>query len=85
MHYMVYVTILNVSYSTGDYRPQPYSGEVRLVRGEFPSEGQLEIYFNGQWGGVCSEGVGQETADTACRQLGYTHAENISSSQSEAK
>ena len=68
-------------YASGDYRPQPYSGGVRLVGGEFPSEGRLEVYFNGEWGGVCREGLGQKAADTACRQLGYTHAENVTSSQ----
>ena len=66
--------------SKGDYREQPYNGEVRLVGGEYPSEGRLEVFFNGQWGGVCSSGFDQSEGDVVCRQLGYTHSEEVSTS-----
>jgi deleted-in-malignant-brain-tumors protein 1 len=63
-----------------NHEEQPYSGEVRLTGGEYPSEGRLEVFFNGQWGGVCSSGFDPSDGDVVCRQLGYTHAENISTS-----
>ena len=56
----------------GDLYPQPYPGQVRLVGGEVPSEGRLEVYFSGQWGAVCGEGtVDGNVATTVCKQLGY--------------
>ena len=48
--------------------------------GEYPSEGRLEVFFNGQWGGVCSSGFDQSDGDVVCRQLGYTHSEDVSTS-----
>lgn len=55
----------------------PYNSEVRLVGGNFSSNGTLEIYLSEQWGNVCFEGFQQTTANTVCRQLGYTHAEHF--------
>ena len=46
---------------------------VRLVEGNYSSEGQLEVYYNGQWGTVCVNWQFEEaTADVVCKQLGYT-------------
>ena len=57
----------------GDLYPQPYSGQVRLEGGEFPSSGKLEVYFSGQWGAVCGEGtLDANLPTTVCRQLGYS-------------
>ena len=51
----------------------PYDGMVRLVEGNYSSEGQLEVYCNGQWGTVCiSEQFEMATAGVVCKQLGYT-------------
>ena len=37
----------------------------------------MEVYCNGEWGTICDEGgFGQEEANTICRQLGYTHADD---------
>ena len=55
---------------SGDYIPEPYPGQIRLVDGSYPSEGLLEIYLNGEWGAVCGS-IDQNMANTACRQLGY--------------
>ncbi|XP_071111385.1 uncharacterized protein [Haliotis cracherodii] len=36
-----------------------------------PGEGVLELYYEGQWGRVCSTGFGVEEATVACRMLGH--------------
>lgn len=36
------------------------------------STGRLEIFLNGRWGTVCSEGFGEVEATLACNQLGYS-------------
>lgn len=54
-----------------------YNSEVRLVGGNVNSIGTLEIYLHKQWGNACFKGFRQTTADTVCRQLGYTHAKHF--------
>ena len=34
--------------------------------------GRLEVYYNQQWGTVCSNNFGVSEARTACRQLGFS-------------
>ena len=58
-----------------------YDSEIRLVGGAHPSQGTLELYANDEWGNVCRDGFGHASADTACRQLGYTHVELVNSTQ----
>ena len=51
----------------------PYELRVRLVGGQYPSQGRVEVYCNGQWGTICSTSrFGATEAETVCRQLGYT-------------
>ena len=53
----------------------PYELRVRLVEGQYPSQGRVEVYCNGQWGTICSTSrFGATEAVTVCRQLGYTDA-----------
>ena len=54
----------------------PYTGMVRLTNGSFSNEGLVEVYCNGQWGTVCDDGFSSDDADTVCKQLGYSRAEN---------
>ncbi|CAH1277686.1 DMBT1, partial [Branchiostoma lanceolatum] len=44
---------------------------VRLVDGRSASEGRLEIFYNGEWGTVCSHNWHLTDAYVVCRQLGY--------------
>ena len=53
----------------------PRHGDLRFVNGNDYS-GRLEIYVepNSQWGTICIEEFTMESANTACRQLGYARA-----------
>ena len=50
-------------------------GDLRLQNGNQYS-GRLEIYdrTRGVWGTICNEKFTMESANTACRQLGYARA-----------
>jgi hypothetical protein len=67
-------TNLEVEIFCSSHRPQHQSGDVRLVGGEFPSQGTVEVYYNGKWERPCAQGFDKESADTVCRQLGFTSA-----------
>lgn len=46
---------------------------IRLVGGEFVSEGEVEVNCNGVWGTVCNDSFDGNDAVTLCRQLGYNN------------
>ena len=55
-----------------------FDGGIRLIGGPHRSEGMLELYFFGQWGGVCGgRTFDQVTADAACIALGYTRSRSV--------
>ena len=51
------------------------SGDLRVVDGNQYS-GRLELYdrTRDEWGMICNERFTLESANTACRQLGYSRA-----------
>ena len=49
-------------------------GNVRLVGGDIPNIGRVEIFLLGQWGTVCGYGWDIADATVVCHELGYLRA-----------
>ncbi|CAG2188224.1 unnamed protein product [Mytilus edulis] len=49
-----------------------FQGDLRLVGGNSPRDGRLEVYYNYQWGTVCNDLFDAVDARVACRQLRYS-------------
>ena len=55
------------------------TGNLRLVDGaktdpgnnDNPSEGRLEVFYDGEWCTICDDYWTDEEADVSCRQLGF--------------
>jgi hypothetical protein len=60
-------------------RDEPYNGQVILNTTVYYSYGNLTLYYNNKWLSVCCDGAyfNKSTADSACRQLGYTGASSF--------
>ncbi|KAG2466652.1 neurotrypsin isoform X1 [Polypterus senegalus] len=52
-------------------------GSLRLTGGRGSHEGRLEIYYNSQWGSVCSNGWTNANTQVVCRQLGFRNPESV--------
>ena len=48
------------------------TGQVRLMGGNIPNEGRVEICMNNVWGTVCGASWSSTDATVVCRQLGYS-------------
>ena len=46
-------------------------GNLRLIGGQSPNEGRVEVCLDGLWGTVCDDYWGSVDAQVACRHLGY--------------
>ncbi len=46
-------------------------GNIRLVGGNSPTEGRVEMCYRGIWGSVCNRRWNNVDAAVVCRQLGF--------------
>lgn len=47
-----------------------FVGSLRLQGGRSKLDGTVEVYLNGVWGTICSNGWDDSDAAVVCRQLG---------------
>ena len=75
MHSTHYFLIIIVAYyivsDTSHIWDNPFDGMIRLTRGNYHTEGLLEVYCGDQWGTVCDDTFGTTAGVASCRQLGY--------------
>ena len=63
--------------STPAYSVFLCAGDIRLVGGTDPSEGIVELFYEGEWGRVAIILPNAAVADVACQQAGYPYSEGF--------
>jgi len=58
-----------------DCRPSLKDGSIRLTGGRDETEGNVEVYHEGVWGGICDDEWDKDEAKVACKSLGYPGAD----------
>ena len=71
VQYIIFIITTYID-NTMIWESNPYTGMIRLEGGHYSNQGRVEVYCNGQWGTICSDGFDFKDAYTVCRQLGYT-------------
>ena len=51
-----------------------FAAKVRLVNGLNIFSGEVEVFYDGSWGSVCSYGWDLTDANVVCRELGFDSA-----------
>lgn len=54
-------------------------GDIRLVGGQGPYEGTVQLCISGEWGTICDDIWGSSNAQVVCNQLGFNYSGKDSS------
>lgn len=61
------------------YTAADLTSTIRLVDGDTPFQGRVELNVNGAWGSVCSRGWNTPNSNVVCKQMGFGPATSTKS------